>query len=98
VLIVDDVITAGTAVGESVQIIRAAGAVPAAVAVSLDRMERGKGELSAIQEVKSHYRMPVLTIATLDDLLRHLRGRADLRQNVGAIEQYRQLYGANQDA
>jgi orotate phosphoribosyltransferase len=98
VLIVDDVITAGTAVGESVQIIRAAGAVPAAVAVSLDRMERGKGELSAIQEVKSHYRMPVLTIATLDDLLAHLRGRADLRQNVGAIEQYRQLYGANQDA
>jgi orotate phosphoribosyltransferase len=98
VLIVDDVITAGTAVGESVAIIRAAGATPAAVAVSLDRMEKGKGELSAIQEARIQYSMPVLTIATLDDLLAHLRGRAELRENVDAIERYRQLYGAAQNA
>jgi orotate phosphoribosyltransferase len=98
ILIVDDVMTAGTAVGESVQVIRAAGATPAGVAVSLDRMERGQGELSAIQEVRERYQMPVVTIATLDDLLEHLRRRADLRQNIAAIEQYRQLYGAKQNA
>jgi orotate phosphoribosyltransferase len=97
VLIVDDVITAGTAVGESVAVIRAAGAVPAGVAVSLDRMEKGKGALSAIQEVRAQYGMPVVVIATLDDLLHHLRLRADLRQNIVAIEQYRQLYGATQN-
>src|SRR6185503_1508007 len=93
VLIVDDVITAGTAVGESVELIRASGATPAAVAVSLDRMERGKGELSAIQEVRERYGMPVVAIATLDDLLSYLRGRPELRQNIGAIESYRSLYG-----
>jgi orotate phosphoribosyltransferase len=98
VLIVDDVITAGTAVTESVDIIRAAGAAPCGVAVSLDRMERGKGELSAIQEVRQRYGLPVVTIATLEDLLAHLRGRADLRQNIAAIEEYRKLYGAAQNA
>lgn len=94
VVIVDDVITAGTAVRESLDIIRAAGATAAGVAVSLDRMERGQGELSAIQEVRERYGLPVVAIATLDDLLAYLRNRADLRQNIGAIEQYRQLYGA----
>jgi orotate phosphoribosyltransferase len=93
VLIVDDVITAGTAVNESVEIIRGAGATPAAVAVSLDRMERGKGELSAIQEVRSRYGMPVIAIASLDDLLSHLRTEPHLRQNIAAIEEYRRLYG-----
>ena len=98
VLIVDDVITAGTAVGESVEIIRGAGAVPAGVALSLDRMERGKGALSAIQEVQSQYRMPVITIATLDDLLAVLRDNAVLRGHIEAIEKYRQLYGVTQNA
>jgi orotate phosphoribosyltransferase len=98
VLIVDDVITAGTAVTESVDLIRAAGAAPCGVAVSLDRMERGKGELSAIQEVRQRYGLPVLTIATLEDLLAHLRERADLRQNIAAIEEYRKLYGAARNA
>ena len=98
VLIVDDVITAGTAVGESMSIISAAGAAPAGVAVSLDRMERGQGKLSAIQEVRERYGIPVVTIATLEDLLAHLRHRADLRQNIEAIERYRQLYGAPQHA
>ncbi len=95
VLIVDDVITAGTAVGESVELIRSAGATPAGVALSLDRMERGKTERSAIQEVESNYGMPVVTLATLDDLLSHLRGAPGMRDNVLAIEQYRQLYGTS---
>ena len=94
VLIIDDVITAGTAVRESLDIIGAAGATPAGVAVSLDGMERGQGELSAIQEVRERYGLPVVAIATLEDLLAHLQDRSDLRQNIHAIQQYRELYGA----
>ena len=94
VLIIDDVITAGTAVRESLDIIGAAGATPAGVAVSLDRMERGQGELSALQEVRERYGLPVVAIATLEDLLAHLQDRSDLRQNIHAIQQYRELYGA----
>ena len=93
VLIVDDVMTAGTAVRESVNIIRAAGATPAGVAVSLDRMERGTGTLSAVQEVIQQYGMPVVPIANLDHLLAWLENTPDLRQNIQAIADYRQLYG-----
>ena len=93
VLIVDDVMTAGTAVRESVDIIRAAGAVPAAVAVSIDRMERGAGELSAVQEVGKQYGMPVIPIANLDDLLGFLEHAPELRQNIQAINAYRERYG-----
>jgi len=93
VLIVDDVMTAGTAVRESVDIIRAAGAVPAAVAVSIDRMERGVGELSAVQEVGKQYGMPVIPIANLVDLLGFLEHVPELRQNIQAINAYRELYG-----
>lgn len=93
VLIVDDVMTAGTAVRESVNIIRAAGATPAGVAVSLDRMERGTGTLSAVQEVTQQYGMPVVPIANLDHLLAWLENTPDLRQNIQAIADYRQLYG-----
>jgi len=95
VLIVDDVITAGTAVGESVELIRAAGATPAGVALSLDRMERGKEQRSAIQEVQSLFGMPVIAIATLEDLLAHLRTQPGLQENVHAIEEYRQRYGVS---
>jgi orotate phosphoribosyltransferase len=98
VLIVDDVMTAGTAVRESVELIRAAGAIPAGVAISLDRMERGQAERSAIQEVEQQYGMPVVAIATLDDLLAFLRQAPELRHNIGAIEEYLQLYGAHYDA
>jgi orotate phosphoribosyltransferase len=98
VLIVDDVMTAGTAVRESVELIRAAGASPVAVAISLDRMERGQGGSSAIQEVEQEYAMPVVAIATLDDLLAYLRQTPELRDNIGDIEEYRQLYGAHYDA
>ena len=93
VLIVDDVLTAGTAVGESLRMIASRGATPAGVAISLDRMERGTGELSAIQEIEKLHGIPVVSIASLDDLVSWLGGRAEFRQNLEAIREYRQLYG-----
>jgi orotate phosphoribosyltransferase len=94
VLIVDDVISAGTSVRESVQIIRAAGAEPCGVAIALDRMERGTGALSATQEVKSQYGIPVVSIATLDDLTVFLDARADMAQQLQSVRRYRKEYGA----
>jgi orotate phosphoribosyltransferase len=93
VLIVDDVLTAGTAVRESVAIIRGRGATPAGVAISLDRMERGEGEISAIQEIERRHAIPVIAIANLDDLVGWLQDRDELRQNLKAISDYRKLYG-----
>lgn len=93
VVIVDDVITAGTSVRESVQAIRAHGASPAGVLIALDRMERGSGELSAVQEVRQEFGIPVVAIATLDDLLAFIAGRPDLRAYAGAIGDYRARYG-----
>jgi orotate phosphoribosyltransferase len=93
VLIVDDVMTAGTAVRESMEIIRAAGATPAGVAISLDRMERGTGALSAVQEVRRDYGIPVVAIATLDDLLAYLEGSPALADHRDAVAAYRSTYG-----
>jgi orotate phosphoribosyltransferase len=93
VLIVDDVISAGTSVRESVNIIRAAGATPCGVAIALDRMERGSGELSAVQEVGRDYNMPVVSIANLDDLVDFLRTDPALSDHVGPVNQYREKYG-----
>jgi len=93
VLIIDDVISAGTSVRESVELIRAAGAQPCGVLIALDRMERGQGELSAVQEVSQTYAIPVVAVATLDDLLGYLSGRAELAQNLQAVTRYRQQYG-----
>jgi orotate phosphoribosyltransferase len=95
VLIVDDVMTAGTAVRESVALIRAAGAQPAGVAVCLDRMERGTGARSAVQEVEHEYGMPVVAIANLDDLLGYLQGEPQYEENLRAIAAYRQQYGVS---
>ena len=93
VLIVDDVLTAGTAVNEALDVISSHGATPAGVVISLDRMERGKGNLSAIQEIEKQHGIPVVSIATLDDLVGFLGGRAEYRQELKAITEYRQLYG-----
>jgi orotate phosphoribosyltransferase len=93
VLIVDDVISAGTSVRESIELIRAAGATPCGVVIALDRMERGQGELSAVQEVNRDYGLPVISIAALDDLLGYLQGQADLVQNLHAVQSYRDRYG-----
>jgi len=94
VLIVDDVISAGTSVRESVELIRAHGASPCGVAIALDRMERGSGELSATQEVREQFGLPVIAIANLDDLIRFLDAKADLARYLDEIQRYRQLYGA----
>lgn len=93
VLIVDDVISAGTSVRESVEMIRSAGATPCGVVIALDRMERGSGELSAVQEVERDYGIPVIAVATLDDLLAFLAGRAELGTNAAAVTAYRKEYG-----
>src|SRR5574340_483941 len=77
VVIVDDVISAGTSVRESVELIRAHGAEPAGVMIALDRQERGSGELSATQEVTQGYGIPVVSIATLDDMVGYLRQKPE---------------------
>lgn len=97
VLIIDDVISAGTSVRESIELIRSAGAEPCAVVIALDRMERGLGELSAAQEVRSSYNIPVISIATLDDLLGYLHGEAEMVQNLHATQSYRDKYGVKND-
>lgn len=93
VLIVDDVISAGTSVRESVDIIRGAGAQPAGVLIALDRMERGSGALSAVQEVRNQFGIPVVSIASLDDLLAYLRARGGMAQQLHSVERYRKEYG-----
>ena len=93
VLIIDDVISAGTSVRESVEMIRAAGAIPCGVVIALDRMERGTGELSAVQEVARDYGIPVVAVATLDDLMAYLRQRPDFKAHETAVARYRQEYG-----
>ena len=94
VVIVDDVISAGTSVRESVETIRAHGATPAGVLIALDRMERGSGEASAVQEVRDRYGLTVTAIATLDDLMAFLAAREDLSSWRGAVADYRAQYGA----
>ena len=93
VVIVDDVITAGTAIREVMQIIQAAGAEAAAVMVALDRQERGKGELSAIQEVERDFGIPVVSIVSLTQILAFLEDDAQLRKHLPAVQAYREQYG-----
>lgn len=93
VLIVDDVISAGTSVRESVELIRNQGATPAGVLIALDRMERGTGELSAVQEVSATYSIPVVAIANLADLLDFLKDNAELASHRPAVAAYREQYG-----
>ncbi len=95
VLIIDDVISAGTSVRESVKLIQAAGAEPAAVAIALDRMEKGTGELSAVQEVQQQYGLPVVAIANLQDLFAMLQnsGNAEISRYLPQLKAYRERYG-----
>lgn len=93
VLIIDDVITAGTAIREVMQIIQAQGAQAAGVLIALNRQERGKGELSAIQEVERDYGMPVVSIVSLQQVLEYLAEDAELKQYLPAVEAYRAEYG-----
>ncbi|MBI2508531.1 MAG: orotate phosphoribosyltransferase [Betaproteobacteria bacterium] len=98
VLIVDDVISAGTSVRESVNLIRASNAIPCGVAIALDRMERGGGALSAVQEVRSSYNIPVISIATLDDLVECLKADPRLARHLEAVGRYREQYGVSAHA
>lgn len=93
VLIVDDVITAGTSIRESVEFINAHGATPAGVLIALDRMERGRFDHSAVQEVRDVFGLPVFAIATLEDLMRFIADRAELMPFLDAVNSYRQQYG-----
>jgi orotate phosphoribosyltransferase len=92
VLIVDDVITAGTAIRESVDIIQSHGALPAGVVIALDRQERGQGPLSAVQEVREQFALPVVSIITLADLLEHLE-RAGRSAELARCRNYQAQYG-----
>lgn len=93
ILIVDDVITAGTAVREVMSIIRAEGAEPAAVLIGLNRQEKGKGELSAIQEVEQDYGIPVVSIVCLEDIMAFLLEQGGQELMVDKIRDYRVQYG-----
>jgi orotate phosphoribosyltransferase len=92
VLIVDDVITAGTAIREAIEIITAAGGQPAGVVLALDRQERGTGQLSAVQEVEQTLRLPVTSILRLADLVDYLEQSGNESQ-LAATRAYRSQYG-----
>ena len=93
VLIIDDVITAGTAIREVMQIIQAQGATAAGVLIALNRQERGNGELSAIQEVERDFGIPVVSIVSLSQVLEFLADDPQLKQHLPAVEAYRAQYG-----
>ena len=93
ILIIDDVITAGTAIREVMQIIQAQGAKAAGVMIALNRQERGNGELSAIQEVERDFGIPVISIVSLNQVLQFLAEDETLKQYLPAVEAYRAQYG-----
>jgi orotate phosphoribosyltransferase len=92
VIILDDVITAGTSVRESVEIINHAGAIPAGVLIALDRQEKGLNDCSAIQEVEERFNMPVIAIITLENIIDYLKAEANNEQ-LDAIKDYQNRYG-----
>ncbi|NOQ14629.1 MAG: orotate phosphoribosyltransferase [Methyloprofundus sp.] len=93
VLILDDVITAGTSVRESVVIINDAGATPAGVLIALDRQEKGEHDISAIQEVSQRFSMPVVSIIALEHIIEFIEADAAYTENIAAIRDYQQQYG-----
>jgi len=95
VLIVDDVISAGTSVRESVDLIKANGAVPAAVIIALDRQEKGKTAVSAIQEIEASYNMPVHSIVKLENLITFIENTESVSKYLPAVKAYRGKYGVS---
>lgn len=93
VLIIDDVISAGTSVRESVEMIKANGAIACGVAIAIDRQEKGLGELSAVQEVMQVNNLPVCAIANLDGLVKYLKNQPDMAQYLQLVQSYRSQYG-----
>jgi orotate phosphoribosyltransferase len=94
VMIIDDVISAGTSVRESLEIIRAGNAEPVGVVIALDRQERGQGELSAVQEVEQAHGLPVVSIIGLEHLFDYLSEHSEMAGHLDAIAAYRKRYGA----
>ena len=97
VLIVDDVITAGTAIRESLSLIRSAGATPAGVVLALDRQERGQGPLSAVQEIQAAYSIPVIRIITLDHLIEYLEA-GEQSEELASLRNHRRSYCVDSEA
>ena len=97
VLIVDDVITAGTAIRESLSLIRSAGATPAGVVLALDRQERGQGPLSAVQEIQAAYSIPVIRIITLDHLIEYLEAR-EQSEELASLRNHRRSFCVDGEA
>ncbi|MCV9879025.1 orotate phosphoribosyltransferase [Brenneria izbisi] len=93
VMLVDDVITAGTAIRESMEIITTHGATLAGIMIALDRQERGRGEISAIQEVERDYQCKVISIITLKDLIVYLAEKPEMAAYLTAVKAYREQYG-----
>ncbi|OIQ47157.1 MAG: orotate phosphoribosyltransferase [Gammaproteobacteria bacterium MedPE] len=93
VMLVDDVITAGTAIRESMDIINDAGAELAGVLIALDRQEKGKGELSAIQEIERDYGATMISIVTLGDLIGYLTEKGEMGDTLASVTAYREKYG-----
>lgn len=93
VLIIDDVITAGTAIREAIEIIHQAGAEPAGVLIALDRQERGKGKLSAIQEVEQQFGIPVVSIVGLDQVLDYISSNTVFSEHAEVVTRYRESFG-----
>ena len=94
VMIIDDVISAGTSVRESIDLINQAGATPAGVVIALDRQELGKGDVSAIAEIETNYNMPVVSIIKLEHLISYLQDNSELAQYFDKVQAYREQYGA----
>ncbi len=93
VLVIDDVMTAGTAIREAAAIVAGQGAQLAGVAISLDRQERGQGKLSAVQEVKANFGVPVISIVGLQNVIQHVQNQVSDAGLLTAIQTYRQQYG-----
>ena len=93
IMLVDDVITAGTAIRESMEIIAANNASLAGVLIALDRQEKGKGELSAIQEVERDFDTQVVSIVTLNDLISYLQQKPEMAEHLAAVNAYRDQFG-----
>ncbi len=94
VLIIDDVITAGTATRESIDIIEQAGATPAGIVIALNRQERGKTQLSSIQEIEQQYKIPVITIISIQDIMNFMSQSQELQEALMVMKTYQQEYGA----
>ncbi len=93
VLIIDDVISAGTSVNESIEVFNSLGAELAGVIISLNRQERGKGELSAIQEIEQQHKVPVESIVSLVNLIEHLSAQEEMANHLQQVLAYREQYG-----